>query len=81
MRLLAGAVAGALFLLAALHVAWVLRGRAPSVAIPSRADGSPLFRPGRGVTLVVACGLTLAGLLVLARLAANAAAVSVLAAS
>ncbi len=71
MRLLAGVVASLLFSLAALHVLWTARGRSPSAAIPSRRDGTPLFRPGRAVTLLVAVGLTLAGLLVLARVAAN----------
>lgn len=67
MRLLAGVVATVLFGLAALHLAWVVRGQSASVAIPMRADGRPLFRPGPVVTLLVALALAAAGLLVLAR--------------
>jgi hypothetical protein len=70
-RLLSVAVSAVLFVLAALHVAWALRGRAPAVTVPMRTDGTPLFRPGRLVTLGVAAALALAGLIVLARVAAN----------
>jgi len=56
-----------LFVLAALHVVWAVRGQSTSAAIPSRADGTPLFRPGRAVTLLVALALSVAGILVLAR--------------
>ena len=72
MRLLAGVVAVVLFALAALHVVWVARGRSASAAIPSRADGTPLFRPGPASTLLVALALTVAGILVLMRVGAPA---------
>jgi hypothetical protein len=69
-RLLAGVVAVVLFALAALHVVWVARGRSASVAIPTRADGTPLFRPGPASTMLVAFALAVAGVLVLARASA-----------
>lgn len=67
MKLLAAVVATVLFALAGLHVAWIARGRSASVAIPSRADGTRLFRPGPASTLLVAAALTGAGILVLLR--------------
>jgi Protein of unknown function (DUF3995) len=71
LHLLAGAVASLLFVLAIIHVVWAARGRSASAAIPSHPDGTPLFRPGRAVTLLVAAFLTVAGLLVLARVSWN----------
>jgi len=35
------------------HVVWALSGRAPGAGVPQQ-DGKPLFRPGRGATLLVA---------------------------
>ncbi len=72
MKPLAAIVAATLFTLAALHVAWLARGRSASIAIPSRADGTPLFRPGPASTLLVAFALTVAGTLVLLRVNAPA---------
>lgn len=72
MTQLARAVAAVLFVLAALHVVWVARGRSASATIPTRADGTPLFRPGPASTLLVAAALALAGALVLARVSAPA---------
>ena len=42
-------------------------GVATGGAVPSRADGTPLFRPGRMASLSVALALTAAGLVVLGR--------------
>ena len=56
--------------LAALHVFWAARGSSGadgSGAVPTRADGAPLFRPGRASTLAVAAALSVAALVVLGR--------------
>jgi len=60
--------------LSALHVSWVLRSTASSdvtaaanATVPTRADGTPVFRPGRLVTLTVALALAGAAVLVLGR--------------
>jgi hypothetical protein len=53
--------------LSGLHVYWAFGGhRGRKAAIPE-LNGKPLFRPGVGGTLLVACLLALAGLLVLER--------------
>jgi hypothetical protein len=44
-------------LLGALHVYWALSGRNAGAALPALLDGSLRFRPGRGLTLLVAGGL------------------------
>lgn len=51
------------FLLAALHLYWVLgRGGGMDTTIPTDGNGRKLFRPGKGITLVVAFGLFVFGL-------------------
>src|SRR3546814_4118717 len=46
------------FLLAATHIYWVMGGGSGMDAtIPTDGNGRKLFRPGRGITLVVALGL------------------------
>ncbi len=66
-QLLAVALAAVLAALAGLHVAWAAAGRSAGAAVPARADGAPLFRPGRGLTLAVALALAAAAALVLGR--------------
>jgi hypothetical protein len=56
-----------LFLLAAIHLYWMANGVTSGGAVPSRADGTPLFRPGRMASLIVALALTVAGFVVLGR--------------
>jgi hypothetical protein len=63
-------LAGVFISIAALHISWALAsGRTSSsrigVVVPTRLDGTPLFRPGRTATLGVALLLIIAGLLVL----------------
>jgi hypothetical protein len=54
--------------LAALHVYWAAGGViGDSDAVPSRTDGTPLFRPGRIATLAVAVALSMAAAIVLGR--------------
>ena len=56
--------------LAALHIVWAARGTRDvdeSGAVPTRADGTPLFRPRRASTLAVAIALLVAALVVLGR--------------
>lgn len=51
------------FLLAALHLYWVLaRGGGMDATIPTDSNGRKLFRPGRAITLAVAFGLFVFGL-------------------
>jgi hypothetical protein len=70
---IAAGLAGAFGLLAALHVWWAVRpaGSAPAHrphdTVPTRADGTPLFVPGPGVTLAVAGALVAAAVVVLGR--------------
>lgn len=64
---LAWSVSAVLVGLSGLHVYWAFGGhRGRRAAIPE-LDGKPLFRPGVGGTLLVACLLALAGMLVLER--------------
>ena len=63
-------LAGVFILIAALHIWWALASdRAKSsrigVVVPTRLDGTPLFRPGRTATLGVVLFLLTASLLVL----------------
>lgn len=69
MVLLASLLLFAIFLaLSAVHVYWLLGGKwGLAAAIPTKADGQPLFRPGPVATLAVAVGLLLMGLIVLVR--------------
>ena len=67
MRLLSGLLGVILILLALLHVRWAFGGHAEGAAVPSRPDGTPLFRPGPLASLSVASALALAAALVLAR--------------
>ncbi len=64
---LLGAIASATLAgIGILHIVWAFGARPlSSAAIPTRADGSPLFAPGVGVTLGVAALLLVAAYLVL----------------
>ncbi|MFL5384547.1 MAG: DUF3995 domain-containing protein [Longimicrobiaceae bacterium] len=53
--------------LAALHVYWALAGGAGAATVPTRADGTLLFRPSPGGTLAVAGALLAAAAVVLGR--------------
>jgi hypothetical protein len=66
---IAGAIASAVLAgIGVLHIVWAFGARPlSSGAIPTRADGSPLFAPGTGVTLGVAALLLVAAFLVLER--------------
>jgi hypothetical protein len=73
-QLVAAALATVFAAIAALHVYWAARvttspagGVSVGGAVPVRADGAPLFQPGRLGTLVVAVLLTAAAALVLGR--------------
>jgi hypothetical protein len=55
--------------LSGLHVYWAVGGRRGLKGTIPELDGKPLFRPGVGVTLVVAFLLAVAGALVLERAA------------
>lgn len=51
------------FLLASLHVYWAIGGsNGMDVTVPTDSNGRKLFRPGRGITLLVALGLLAFGL-------------------
>jgi hypothetical protein len=71
--IVAGVLAAAFISIAALHVYWAARGMAGGDAatvggaVPVRADGSPLFRPGPLATLAVAVLLAAAAVVVLGR--------------
>ena len=67
MRVLAGSLGSVPVVLAALHVYWAVGGVTGGSAVPSRPDGTPVFRPGPVASLAVALALTIAGGLVLAR--------------
>jgi Protein of unknown function (DUF3995) len=67
LHIVAAFLAAVLFLLAALHLFWVVRGAAHAVAIPTRADGSRLINPGHTATILVALALAVAALIVLGR--------------
>jgi hypothetical protein len=64
-----GAALAAVFgALAALHVFWAVGGiTGGGAAVPSRIDGTPLFRPGPVSTLAVAAALSMAAVIVLGR--------------
>jgi hypothetical protein len=67
-RMIGYAGAGAMFLLAALHVYWAKGGNwGAAVAVPSR-DGQAAFSPGPGATLAVAALLLAAALVMLGRM-------------
>jgi hypothetical protein len=64
------ALAAIFFVLACAHVLWAFgRGASAGAAIPTRADGTPLFRPGRAATLGIAVLLMTAAIIVLGRAA------------
>ena len=67
MTVVALALAAVLALIALLHVYWAVRGVGSGAAVPGRQDGTPLFRPGRGASLLVAMALLVAALIVLAQ--------------
>jgi hypothetical protein len=56
-----------LLLVSLVHVYWAARGVASGASVPSHADGTPVFRPGRVATLLVAMALMLGALIVLVR--------------
>jgi len=62
-------LAGAFALISALHVYWAARGTGSddSGAVPTRADGTALFRPGPASSLAVAAALAAAAVVVLGR--------------
>lgn len=64
---LAGVLAGAFGVLAGLHVGWALARRPAGALVPEGVDGAPLFRPGPGLTLLVACALAAAAGVALGR--------------
>ena len=64
---LAVSLAAVLIALAAIHVLWAVRGATGGSAVPSRTDGTPIFRPTRLASLSVAAALLVAAYLVLAR--------------
>ena len=63
--ILAPVLAGTLSILALLHLYWMVRGVGASAAVPSHPDGTPLFRPGRFSSFMVAAALLLAATIVL----------------
>ena len=67
MPFVAWALAAFLVLVSLVHVYWAARGVASGASVPSHADGTPVFRPGRVATLLVALALLLAALIVLGR--------------
>lgn len=67
MYIVSAALGAILLILALLHVRWAFGGVSGGAAVPSRADGAPVFRPSPLATLAVAAALTLAACLVLAR--------------
>lgn len=67
MRIVAVGLTLVLLSLAAIHVYWAIRGVGTTAGVPSRRDGTPLFRPGRVSTLGVAVALSIAALLVAGR--------------
>ena len=67
MRLIALGLTLVLSSLSAIHVYWALRGVGTTASVPSRPDGTPVFRPGRAATLGVALALGLAAVLVAGR--------------
>lgn len=67
LNIVAVALTLVLLSLAAVHVCWAVRGVGTTAGVPSRADGTPVFRPGRIATLGVALALGIAALLVAGR--------------
>lgn len=67
MPFVAWALAALLVLVSLVHIYWAARGVASSASVPSHADGTPVFRPGRMATLLVALTLLLAAFVVLGR--------------
>lgn len=65
--LIATLLAALLAILALLHLNWMVRGVGASAAVPSRPDGTPLFRPGRLASFLVAAALLPAAAIVLAQ--------------
>ena len=67
LNIVAGGLTLVLLILAAIHVYWAIRGVGTSAGVPSRRDGTPVFRPGRVSTLGVAVALFIAAMLVVGR--------------
>lgn len=67
MRIVAVGLTLVLLSLAAIHVYWAIRGLGTTAGVPSRRDGTPVFRPGRVSTLGVALALGIAAFLVAGR--------------
>jgi len=67
MPILAGLLATVFALIAALHLYWTVRGVGTGAGVPSRADGTPVIRPGRLASFAVTAACILAALIVLGR--------------
>lgn len=67
MPFVAWALAAVLVLVSLVHIYWAARGVVSGASVPSHADGTPVFRPGRVATLLVALALLLAAFVVLGR--------------
>ena len=63
--ILAPVLAAILSILALIHLYWMVRGVGASAAVPSHPDGTPVFRPGRVASFIVAAALLLAATIVL----------------
>lgn len=67
MRFVAISLTAVFLSLAAVHLYWTVRGVGTGAGVPSRPDGSPVFRPGRVACFMVALALMIAALIVLGR--------------
>lgn len=67
MSFVAWGLAAVLVLVSLVHFYWAARGVASSASVPSHADGTPVFKPGRVATVLVALALLLSALIVLGR--------------
>ncbi len=67
MSFVAFPLAAVLLILALVHVYWTVFGVGTGAAVPSHADGTPVIRPGRVASLIVAVALLVGTLIVLAR--------------
>ncbi|MEI2721575.1 MAG: DUF3995 domain-containing protein [Gemmatimonadales bacterium] len=67
MSLIAPLLAALLATLALIHLYWGVRGVGASAAVPTHPDGTPLFRPGRLASFLVAVALLFAATIILGR--------------
>lgn len=58
-------LATVLSVISAIHLCWMVRGVGARASVPSYADGTPVFRPGRLACLGVAIALAVAVVIVL----------------